>query len=505
MNDPSPPRRARRMPASCVLAAAVLLALAEPATAGEPTLWQRIEADPRAAQLATLSPADRRAFARDYGIERLLPKTGAATLPVTNCNDSGSGSLRAAVAAAASGDIVDATALACSTISLTTGAIEFPLGDLSVKGRGPDALTITANGNSRVFTHTGAGALRLYGMTLENGLSVSSGATPARGGCVYSSGSVFLGSGKYAPADRQQGVVVRHCSARAQTDGTYASGGAVFARRELGLFASVLSGNDATGTAHGTASGGGVALVPVTSGAANATFTAKYSEIRDNATSGGEGGVAVYAGQVTLAATTIAGNTAGGGKGAALLHLPSQGKTLIANTTISGNSSLSDVGGLVVIGGRSIVIANSTITGNSTADPGGNVGGAFLNAAAIELESSIFCGNRPSVDLKANTSGTYPFLVTGANNLIGQGGFVPASGLVDCPDVGLVLAPLAANGGLTRTHALLPGSPAIDAGNNSQNLSLDQRGAGHPRVLGAATDIGAFERDPEVIFRDGFE
>lgn len=505
MNDHSPLRRARRVPAPCGLAAAVLLALAAPAAAGEPTLWQRVKADPRAAQLATMSPADKRAFARDYGIENLLPKTDTATIPVANCNDSGSGSLRAAVAAAASGDTVDATPLACSTISLTTGAIEFPLGDLSIKGRGPDALTITANDNSRVFTHTGTGALRLYGMTLEKGRSVSTGATPARGGCVYSSGSVFFGSGKYAPTDRQQGVVARHCSARAQTDGAYASGGAVFARRELGLFASVISGNDATGTAHGAASGGGVALVPVANGVANATFTAKYSEIRDNSTSGSEGGVSVYARQITLAASTIAGNTAAGGKGAALLHLPSQGKTLIANTTISGNSSLSDVGGLVVIGGQSIVIANSTVTGNSTSDPNGNIGGALLNATAIELESSIFCGNRPFIDLKAAVSGTDPFLVDGADNLVGHGGWIPSQGLVDCPDAGLVLAPLAGNGGLTRTHALLAASPAIDAGNNSQNLSLDQRGTGHPRVIGAAADIGAFERDPEVIFRDGFD
>jgi beta-lactamase regulating signal transducer with metallopeptidase domain len=56
-----------------------------------------------------------------------------------------------------------------------------------------------------------------------------------------------------------------------------------------------------------------------------------------------------------------------------------------------------------------------------------------------------------------------------------------------------LLLALADNGGPTLTHALAPASPARDAGNNAANLSTDQRGAGHPRVAGAAADIGAFE------------
>ena len=58
---------------------------------------------------------------------------------------------------------------------------------------------------------------------------------------------------------------------------------------------------------------------------------------------------------------------------------------------------------------------------------------------------------------------------------------------------------------MTATHALLPGSPAIDAGNNTRNVGTDQRGDGFPRVLGVSPDIGAFEYDPDRIFVDGFE
>jgi len=66
------------------------------------------------------------------------------------------------------------------------------------------------------------------------------------------------------------------------------------------------------------------------------------------------------------------------------------------------------------------------------------------------------------------------------------------------------LAPLADNGGPTRTHALLPGSAAIDAG-DAAGAAHDQRGEGFPRVLGASADIGAYESAPDAIFEDGFE
>ncbi len=57
-----------------------------------------------------------------------------------------------------------------------------------------------------------------------------------------------------------------------------------------------------------------------------------------------------------------------------------------------------------------------------------------------------------------------------------------------------LLGPLANNGGTTRTHALLAGSPAVGAGSNPAQLPFDQRGASFPRVHGSATDIGAYEQ-----------
>jgi hypothetical protein len=56
-----------------------------------------------------------------------------------------------------------------------------------------------------------------------------------------------------------------------------------------------------------------------------------------------------------------------------------------------------------------------------------------------------------------------------------------------------LLGPLQNNGGSTRTHALLPGSPAINAGSNPLGLATDQRGADFPREAGGRADIGAYE------------
>ena len=81
------------------------------------------------------------------------------------------------------------------------------------------------------------------------------------------------------------------------------------------------------------------------------------------------------------------------------------------------------------------------------------------------------------------------------HNLIGDDtgcGFAPVTG--DLVNSVPLLGLLRDNGGPTFTHALLPGSPAIDAGDDARCPSTDQRGV--PRPQGAACDIGAYERGP---------
>jgi hypothetical protein len=95
--------------------------------------------------------------------------------------------------------------------------------------------------------------------------------------------------------------------------------------------------------------------------------------------------------------------------------------------------------------------------------------------------------------------------VAGDHDLIGSDGsdiLLPPDTLRGDP----LLAPLADNDGPTLTHALMTGSPAIDAGDDFFELATDQRGSA--RIAGAAPDIGAFELAqpfPDGVFADGFD
>jgi len=503
-----------RMPGKRVLTAAVLLAFAGPVSATQFTGWQRVRADPRAAYVATMTATERHAFARDHGLESLLPGLDATTRTVTNCNDSGSGSLRATIVASASGDIVDASGLVCGTISLTTGAIDIGVDNLTIKGPGPNALKV-GNGSKyyhRVFNHTGTGTLTIAGMTVTRGTIRTGGADPgSTGGCINSAGNVVLGN-NHDSANRAKGVVVSDCAAISTQAGMTAMGGGVYARYGVSMYASVISGcrASAQGTAH-YADGGGVAVL-------YGSFTAKYSEIRDNATAGpaGRGGgvYARFASSTAIENATIAGNASSGDAGGAIVGAGwgkgTSGAVQIRNSTISGNTSSMSTAGLMVYGSSPdapVSIASTTIADNHRAGSGFDRGvGARVRVQSLELQSTIISGNTDDDQPSDLDVGTYGTAVTGGNNLLGNFyGPVPTTGLITSNTPGV--APLANNGGIarTRTQALLPGSPAIDMGNNSQNLPADQRGFGFPRTMGVAPDIGAFERDPDVIFQNGFE
>ena len=115
-------------------------------------------------------------------------------------------------------------------------------------------------------------------------------------------------------------------------------------------------------------------------------------------------------------------------------------------------------------------------------------GGGIRNVSATsELVNTI---------IAENTAATGPDcsgLSTSLDyNLIGDDincGFAPVIG--DLVNVAPLLGPLRDNGGPTFTHALLPGSPAVDAGDDNAAPATDQRGVIRPQ--GEAGDIGAYE------------
>jgi hypothetical protein len=185
---------------------------------------------------------------------------------------------------------------------------------------------------------------------------------------------------------------------------------------------------------------------------------------------------------ITITNSAIIGNT-GGSTGGIF------GNPTITNSTISGNRATFAVsavgGGFRSAGGGTLM--NVTIANNSSVNSGGGVGAS----ASLIIRNSIIAGNtalnNPDVDGAFTSQG---------NNLVQNRG--TSSGYIasDLPDgTNPLLDVLKNNGGLSATHAPLPGSPANESGNNTFAVGPnDQRGPGFARIVGSADVNGAFER-----------
>ena len=155
-------------------------------------------------------------------------EAGAATITVNNCNDSGVGSLRDAVARAVSGDTIIVRTRGCSRISLTHGPIAIAANDLTLIGPGR-AFTIHGGHASQVLMHAGTGVLRLKALSITHGRIE---APQAFGGCIYSAGDVQL-----------KDVTVNHCVAQGIGTGSadnVAGGGGIYAQRNVLLTSSAV-------------------------------------------------------------------------------------------------------------------------------------------------------------------------------------------------------------------------------------------------------------------------
>ncbi len=182
---------------------------------------------------------------------------------------------------------------------------------------------------------------------------------------------------------------------------------------------------------------------------------------------------------VEIFGSTISNNT--GRAGVGVINFGGLG---IFNSTISKNNASNNSGGVRNSTGGTTVISNSTIVENGEQ-------GIFSSATGnLTIENSIVANN--SAD---DCSGVSNILSQG-NNLDSDGscGFVQAG---DISNTDPMIGPLEDNGGPTLTHALLSGSPAVDAGNNATCENDDQRGTVRPQDgddNGAAVcDMGALE------------
>ena len=192
------------------------------------------------------------------------------------------------------------------------------------------------------------------------------------------------------------------------------------------------------------------------------------------------GAIVNDSGNLTLERCTLSGNSASVVGGA----IENTGVLTLTQCTLSGNTA-DDFGGAILSSGR-LTLTQCTLSGN-TAD---SYGGAISSIGSLALNRSIVAGNSaPGDPSSADISNfdTIDFASgTSIVRLLGGPGITNNPGNRNTADP--LLAPLADNGGPTMTHALLPGSPARDAGTGSP-FTQDQRGV---NVVGTP-DVGAYE------------
>jgi CSLREA domain-containing protein len=224
---------------------------------------------------------------------------------------------------------------------------------------------------------------------------------------------------------------------------------------------------------------------------------------------GSGGGVYLASAGGVFSASTFSANistNAGGSGGGIFFQGP--GALAVVNCTVSGNHSVNSAGGVsnLSVGGNSqMQIINSTVFGNTAVGVPGGIRSTAVGAGSasnVTLRNTIVAGNSPSNFETLVFGGASASIQSQDFNLSDNynGAFTPLAS--DITSATPRLAPLALYGGSTPTHALLSGSPALDAGDASGQL-LDQRGLSRPVDLVSSTntadgsDIGAYEAQSE--------
>jgi hypothetical protein len=411
-------------------------------------------------------------------------RSWASNLIVSNCGDSGTGSLRDAVSRAATGDTVDLTRLQCSSITLTGGEIASGLSNLSLIGPGASALYIKGGYPSRpgrIFDHTGTGTLSISAMTVGNGFEIG-----GNGGCIYSRGSISLFAS-----------TVTRCNAAASAATEDIRGGAVYTKGELRMQDSTINYSQADCYGPTGPGAGGGAFV-------SGGFIALSSTISHNKADchvDGLGGGVFASGSAYIASSSIFSNFATYAGGLFIAGGTGQSAT-IANSTIAGNNASLRVGG--VYSSVPVTLQNSTIANNSAYTALTNLPTGFTVGVGLELyyttaniQSTIIAGNTtPARAYDVGGLGSASTIAgTSQNNLIRTSSLALPSGTLRSDPL---LGSLTYSGAKPPFLPLMAGSPAIDAGNAVTILGdlysqYDQRGPGFPRVVGKAADIGAYE------------
>jgi len=354
-------------------------------------------------------------------------------------------------------------------------------------GAGAASTAVDASGLDRVFDIR-TGNVELRGLTIRGGVVDDTEALlEGTGGGVRNEGTLLI-------ADS---VVTGNRATRGAGIGNY--------NGTLSVQRSVITGNgDAT-----TQSGGGIdnysyydpASISMTDSTVSGNRASSGGGLRNHAYDGVASAV--------ISGSTIAGNNAevGGGIASRAVYYAEQGThalLTIVGSTISGNVASTSGGGLhsqaTTESAATFTIRNSTIARNTAAGgPGGGIHvidspgtTSTLNSVLVAENSAIGSGQDLEV---ASLVASYTLVeTTGGHSLVHAANDNQVG-------VDALLTDLADNGGLTLSHGVASGSPAIDQGANLDGLYGDQRGSGFARTVddvsvenaGDGTDIGSIE------------
>jgi hypothetical protein len=423
-----------------------------------------------------------------------------STITVTSPNDSGDGSLRWAVQQANQQDGPDTIRFDPDvffpglTIDLTSGELSLTdiTGTTIIDGSGA-SVTLYGTNSSRVLTVEAGVSAEFSSLTITGGHAVfnsSVGYMTGVGGGIANFGDLTVSGCIFNKnhATNEGGGIYNAAGARLTV-----TGGTTFSRNYADFGAGIgnrgeLTVNDDSIVSYNAASdsGGGI-------GNAAGTLTVTSSTVSHNSAVSNGGGI-WSSFDMTISDSVLSDNSADQGGGIFAL-----GDLLIDESTLSGNSAASVGGGIHNASGE-LTISGSTLAYNS-ASTGGGITSYSLTRPILYNTLVAQNFSRATVPPSPSDLGCTVDATSSSYTLIGDGsgGLDPSLGnLLGTPANPLDprLGPLQNNGGPTSTHALLDGSPAINAGDPAILPApdrFDQRGAGFLRVVGGRIDIGAVE------------
>ena len=449
--------------------------------------------------------------------------TATPTTRVTNTNDSGPGSLRQALADTNNGDtVIFDPALNGRNVGLTSGELVIDK-SITINGPGSDLLGVYRSSQTsfRIFHVMPGISVTIAGLTISGG----NGDQQGGGGILNDHSTLTMDScavqNSFTAQFNAGGGIYNDGSAGSATltilnssvSGNYAhdAGGGIYndayngGSATVSLTNSTVNGNTAAYTGFPTGGGdaGGIYNGGGTLTITGSVVSNNYAGVSDPFPVGSGGGI-VNDGTLTITSSSVSGNQAylsGGG-------IENGGTLTISGSTISGNGATGQHDGQPVGHGGGIsgpvTLTNSTLSDNGASLSGGGLegsgvinnstisgnGNGGISTSGIEIGNTILNNNSgANIDGTATSLGYNISTDDGGGNLTGPG---------DQINTDPMIGPLQDNGGPTFTHALLPGSPAINTGdpNFTPPPSYDQRGSPFVRVFNSRIDIGSFEVQP---------